>query len=311
MHKLTFIFIIAVVCILDIVGQQWYPIGAEWYFNEQILLEFPAHGYSKYTVEKDTIISSKNAKIIVNKSYTFYSGNVYDIDILYLHEDSSQVYHWTGTEYKLMYDFTLEQGDTLNVDIANWHCDSVSPIVVDSIGQIEVTGTTLMVQYVSHKQYWPSDPQPYNYSDIIYERVGRIQNFLYYPVCAYDSEPWGNFRLRCYEDNDLSFRSDWWAIGNQNAPCDSLIDGSTGINLYKQDKQITLYPNPCQNIVNVEYATSLIKEVYIYNSTGQLVVACEPNDNFLQLDIKTLSSGMYYVMVYTENLIESRMLIKL
>ncbi len=65
MRKLLLTGIISALFTLCNFGQNWFPVGAEWYFNEQLLFDFPAHGYTKYTVDKDTLINSMDAKKII------------------------------------------------------------------------------------------------------------------------------------------------------------------------------------------------------------------------------------------------------
>ena len=65
MRKLLLTGIISALFTLCNFGQNWFPVGAEWYFNEQLLFDYPAHGYTKYTVDKDTLINSMDAKKII------------------------------------------------------------------------------------------------------------------------------------------------------------------------------------------------------------------------------------------------------
>ena len=291
------------------IGQTWYPDNAKWYFNLQILLDYPAHGYTKYDVVKDTMISSETAKLIIGKSYSFNNGAVISIDTFLLREENSKVYKWNGSSFNMMYDFTLSKGDTLDLEVVNLDCDSISPIIIDSIGQIKRNGISLDVQYVSYIEYWP-DENPFKINDQIIERIGRIREFIYSPICAINSVSWANLRLRCYEDNDFFYQSNWWTDQYPNAPCDSLIDGSTEIDLIHTDNQITLYPNPCRDKLNLQYTVSLIKGVNIYDSFGQIVSAYQVNDNELRLDVGCLELGVYFIEIITDELTDTRVLIK-
>jgi hypothetical protein len=153
MNRLIIFFCFFV--IPKIAAQNWYPTGAEWYYNWQVLLDYPAHGYTQYTVDKDTIIASKSAKKIISRSYNFNNGNISSSSVYYLREDNSVVYRWTGSEYSLMYDLTLEKGDTFDIKVSLQEgCDSISAIIIDSVGHKPIDGMNLKVQYFSYTAYF-------------------------------------------------------------------------------------------------------------------------------------------------------------
>ena len=298
-------------CLSNIFGQSWYPLGAQWYFDQQMLLDYPAHGYTKYTVESDTLIALKHAKKIISRSYNFHNGNEGQVTPFFMLEENSKVFRWTGSEYKLIYDFTLSPGDTLAMEVINLDCDSITPIIIDSIGMIDIMGKSLNVQYISYTEYWPFGyPNSYKIHDMIFERVGRTEEFNYTPVCGFDSAPWENLQLRCYNDTDISFKSDWWFQYFHDAPCDTLIDGSTSIITDNLSGQIMIYPNPCRNELNIIHPTSAIKNVLLYNSVGLLINSYEPNNVFIKLNIETFVSGIYYVHIITEKQLETRIIVK-
>ena len=107
-------------------SQNWFPNGATWYYNYQEQFAFPANGYTKYTVIKDTIIISRPAKLIKRETIR-YNGNIILDDSLFVREDSSKVYYYKNNSFKLMYDFTLNVGDTLYINLNSSACDSVKP----------------------------------------------------------------------------------------------------------------------------------------------------------------------------------------
>lgn len=59
----------------------------------------------------------------------------------------------------------------------------------------------------------------------------------------------------------------------------------------------SLYPNPTNGLLNIQSKTS-IDEITIFNNLGQLLLASE-NKN--QIDISTLSEGIYFVKIKDEN----------
>ncbi|MDN3723835.1 T9SS type A sorting domain-containing protein [Aequorivita sp. SDUM287046] len=59
----------------------------------------------------------------------------------------------------------------------------------------------------------------------------------------------------------------------------------------------SIYPNPTNGVLNIKSATPL-SEITVYNNHGQLLFASEKNN---QVDISTLSQGIYFVKIKDEN----------
>ncbi|PZR15117.1 MAG: hypothetical protein DI539_18370 [Flavobacterium psychrophilum] len=60
------------------------------------------------------------------------------------------------------------------------------------------------------------------------------------------------------------------------------------------------YPNPANNILNIENTTE-INSVSIVNTLGQKVIAKTVNSNAVQVDVTSLSKGIYFVTVNSGN----------
>lgn len=65
-------------------------------------------------------------------------------------------------------------------------------------------------------------------------------------------------------------------------------------------QDISIFPNPVDNILNIENNTEkTIKKVNLYNAFGNLVLSKEKF--FIQLDLSSLVSGLYFLSVQSEN----------
>ncbi len=70
----------------------------------------------------------------------------------------------------------------------------------------------------------------------------------------------------------------------------------TSINKTRKNEDVTLYPNPATNTVNVVYDASLeVKNVAIYNLIGKLVSIYKVNGNSASMGIENLNSGIYFL----------------
>jgi len=74
----------------------------------------------------------------------------------------------------------------------------------------------------------------------------------------------------------------------------------TGTEVIDLSGNISLYPNPAVNTVNLS-SVNVINRVEIYTLQGTLVQSFTPNSNQPVLDVERLSSGMYLVSVYCGN----------
>ena len=204
-------------------AQNWFRDGATWTFNDQQEFTYQAHGYDKYTVVGDTILNDTAAKQILHKSVSYtgteHGGNIPSIIV---HESNSRVYYWDGTKFVKMYDLSLNVGDTLDIYSLDCGelCDSVSPFVVDSVYIENINGVDLKVQEFSCTMYGLYGENNEIYSEKIIERIGSEKSFFYHPECPGDVFVYTG--LRCYNDDEVSYRSYMW----NRYECDERIDES-------------------------------------------------------------------------------------
>jgi len=75
---------------------------------------------------------------------------------------------------------------------------------------------------------------------------------------------------------------------------------TAGVGVNEFNNNVSVYPNPATDVLNVS-ANSNIQSVEIMNLMGQTVQSYNANDLFTQINISSLSNGMYMVRVNTEN----------
>jgi hypothetical protein len=293
-----------VLCIFNLAlnAQQWYPDSAKWRFNKQELLTFPAHGYIEYKVANDTSINDTTAKLITVDTL-YYNDVVSKQDTIFVYASNSKVYYWNGCQFKLMYDFSKEVGDTLSVHVEQNECDSVSPIIIDSVSHTNVNGQELQVQHVSYTLYAES---MYGYNlevnNKIIEKIGYEEAFIYSPECIINDE-FVYSGLRCYKDDSINYTNEWWGNHFPNVACDSIIsDTTTEINSIEK-KDFFVYPNPFHDFITISTGQNDVSEqfaVEIYNTLGKKldVVSC----NYANvIDLSDFQSGIYFLKIYQKN----------
>ena len=78
----------------------------------------------------------------------------------------------------------------------------------------------------------------------------------------------------------------------------------TGIdNTIKNADQVNIYPNPTNNLVNIEFSGITSKStINVYNLVGENIISKDIDPSFnklIQLDLSTYKSGIYFVTVDT------------
>ncbi len=97
---------------------------------------------------------------------------------------------------------------------------------------------------------------------------------------------------------------------NQNDPVASSIDFSTLSTEEEtfKDINISIYPNPVIDIINIKGLTNEISKVEIYNINGQHILT--KKTNMETVNIKEFNSGLYFIKLYTATASKTIKLIK-
>ena len=90
--------------------------------------------------------------------------------------------------------------------------------------------------------------------------------------------------------------------------CDSLI--TTNINTINLNNSINLYPNPAIDRVYINNTETKNAKIHIYNMTGESVLQRELSSGTNEIDISSLTSGIYVVRLTGANGTYQQKLIK-
>ena len=277
----------------EIQKNEWAPIGAEWHFDNKLQLPRDFHGYTHYKVLKDTIVNSRLVRMI-EKQVVRPNGGIQATDTLYTYEENSKVYFLINGKFSMGYDFGAQVGDTIKLDPDIFNCDSVSPMIVDSIQWMKVNGVQLKIQFVSYKYL----RKRYNNEKVIEaftEKLGYYKDLIYHPACS----PGDSFvfpYLRCYQDQSISYISELWQARYPNASCDALI---TAIDEKFSNHRVKIYPNPTTGIIQIE-TNDNISSLAIYDSRGSKT-KYYLNDHLSSADLSSLPGGLYFIKIIFKN----------
>ena len=73
-----------------------------------------------------------------------------------------------------------------------------------------------------------------------------------------------------------------------------------GVNDYELGSSVSLYPNPNNGTFTIRDDQHIILSVQIYDVYGKLLRVMDVNDNFVNVDMSSLASGVYFARVITD-----------
>ncbi len=179
----------------------WADSGATWYYGFTGII---SQGFVSIELVGDsTILGIEAQKLEVYKSgIDFMSGQYFEsiLGYEYTYSDSDRVYHKVGDEFKILYDFSAEIGDTLFHylinEFMNPYCDSIGRSIVSDKG-IEMINDEELRWY--EVEYLDGEV---TFFGRIYEKLGAI-DFMFpnNDLCILDEDYYGPFR--CYSDSSF------------------------------------------------------------------------------------------------------------
>ncbi|MCK5538072.1 MAG: hypothetical protein KAI79_14700, partial [Bacteroidales bacterium] len=201
--------------IQNVFGQKEFaPIGATWYYNktENIVGEL---GYVKIISKKDTVVNEKACKLL---SKTYYSSKKDTVPYgnYIVHQSGDSIFYWLDEGFKLVYDFSLEVGDSMYIYSPELLCPDDSShwgeIVVDSITYTTINSFELKTMHTS-----PTTNSNYLYAAPFVEIIGSLSYLLPLDTgCGICDQLTEFGRLRCYNDSIIGYKNFYF-----DYPCDT------------------------------------------------------------------------------------------
>lgn len=272
-------FLMLLACHSVFSQQEWAPVGARWIQNIGIDFDsIPAPNalLDYYVVEctGDSVINNLNFRKVG--------------DYL-MHQNGGKIYYWYGDSLNLVYDFEVEIGDTVNLNLLSCLGGVINmPVKVDSVGFIVVNGQTLKRVVTSSI---PLDPFYWFYPDGFYtyiEKIGRPDGVIIedLPPCIFLSSyraPW----LRCYSDSDIDYKSPHFlSFGDYDCeyqPPTSIAEVTS--------QNWSIGPNPTTGLISIQTEEPFV-EARLFDFSGKLLFS-----QILQSE-KILNLGAFPAGIY-------------
>ncbi|NMH28112.1 DUF7619 domain-containing protein [Flavobacterium silvaticum] len=177
--------------------------------------------------------------------------------------------------------------------------EAVNVVVRDSIDTTKFDISTLQVLYSSHPVRGVIRG---NVAEFMFENINLAP--------AAGDPPVGGHGNVLFKIKTLATLSEGDHVENKadiffdyNAPIATELARTTYQTLnsgeFEQDKNISVYPNPANGIVNIK-STSVIKSVELYDIQGRLLQTSLETNNTAILDISSRSNGIYFLKITTD-----------
>lgn len=202
---------------------------------------------------------------------------------LFLREDSSKVYKNQGlTSDELLYDFSMQIGDTIN---------NLCPFVVTTIDSVVLNNLEVRKRITLEPVYLA------NPNLVWIEGIGSTSGLIDYPITHCLSDVY-SLILCFYRNDSLIFESDPVAPYFPNYGC--YVD----ITLPTEDLSqtgIQIYPNPFVNKINIDQTNHNSLSCSIYSIQGELIITKTINQRLGSIDLSWLATGMYILSLKNED----------
>jgi len=187
----------------------------------------------------------------------------------------------------IIYDFSLQEGDSIYYPSVTNICSGTGWFYIDSIRTISYFGTERNVFYLNN--HYPNAPNTIWIEGI--GSLGGVQYFNAFPMI------WECGELTCcYHNDELLYQSangEHWGCSFENVDIEEI----------KKDNSIILYPNPIDNISLLEFGNpkSEVFVLQVYDMTGKQLSVKTTNNSFFKIQKKNYKQGLYFYQLINKN----------
>ena len=240
---------------------------------------------------KDTTINGVDYKQV--KSYWLEIGtdSILAPDMnqdIFIRSEGQKVFVKYNTDAEfLLYDFSLEIGDTIVVDIWNFP----QQMVVENVQYDNIAGSLRKVIYFEQQPGAPTESWT--------EGIGSSYGLLNRGSFAIDAE----HRLLCFRHMDQSVNFTLIECFFPDAPDDCHFLTGTKDEI-ENEFNLNIYPNPASELINIsaENLNADHLKIELYSYLGNKINIDQKNGGgFFTINISQLNSGIYFIKILNKN----------
>jgi hypothetical protein len=181
---------------------------------------------------------------------------------------------------KIVYDFTLNPGDTIHDFYPSPSYAIGALIIADSVDTVTINGLSRRRIHLESGVDW-------------IEGIGSSGGFLadnFYNANIYIS-------LFCMSEDSITIYPN-----QSNRPCNITVDISE---IKQQRTELKIYPNPVKDFLSIE-SKEIIEEVLIYDIKGNLL----RNESSKYFSVSNFKSGIYFIRISSNSQVIYRRFVK-
>jgi hypothetical protein len=261
----------------------WFPTGAKWTYD---VSWYGGNAFVKLEIlPGDTLINNQIHKKMMLLTIVNQWNEEVDtvVEYRYLFVENNRVYD----RGQLLYDFTREEGDTL--EYMYFGGFSPSLFIVDSVDIIEMNGMSLQFQDIRFTD--PFDPDSEWWEMRVIEGIGSINTFFFWQYTVLQPADAAFYYPRCYEDS---------VIGTIHFPFHSQMDCDalpwTTATTETGTFESSIYPNPASSQIHIQFGGPVYVSISIVDVHGRKILQVNTEGSTeIEPDVSQLPEGIYFV----------------
>lgn len=236
---------------------------------------FPGFNTFAIKFSGDTTINNIQYKKMLSTSDSLLV-NGWGQSNIFMREDSlHRIYLYRESTEKLLYDFSLDVGDSFEA----YHYQNLCLLVVLNIDSIELNNGELRKRISLIRLDDPNPDQPfYGYIHWI-QGVGSLTHLAEYPWDCFFDNP---YHLLCYIEND-----EYLYTSQSSNSC--FVTPTREV----RAKEVKIYPNPTSGIIHIE-SESEIEAISLFDLMGREM---QVEFNNYEINLGQLRNGMYELRI--------------
>lgn len=263
---------------------EWFELGATWTYNWNGVADPDQVDYTyEYSVTEITEHLGETCSKIEADQGEF--GCLVFQAPYYVYESSDTVYFATEEMDSFAIGYILSEGAEWEYEVEVNGNSSVFNVSVTDVYTTDIDGIdlpTYTMEYILESgefvEIFPAERTVISF-------LGDLNMFIIpfgkNGICDFEI----NEELRCFSSPTLSY---------QNPDFSSC---TLGIGEAGSHDDITIYPNPAGDFVNVEFENQLYAKVQIIDATGRLVQSVQLNASPQRINLESLYPGVYFLVI--------------
>lgn len=231
-------------------------------------------------------------------------ANGYNPTIGGLREDTltKKVYYYDYYQEVILYDFTLNIGDTIYYGRQYGNPESVYYKVVDSIGSINLNDGMRKIWYLTTSMY--------NMKDIWIEGIGSVFRYgLLNPLQPDIPTDASSTYFGCFKYGNV-FYFNRQATNSEDCPCSQWLVSVPDVTSVSDE--IKLYPIPTKDKLNINLGNTTYDNLEIYTCNSKLIEKTKINSGkTIELNLDNFERGIYFIKFSGKDNISLKKIVKL